>query len=270
MGAERPKKGPDLRVINLGAGVQSTTMALMAASGAVAPMPDVAIFADTQWEPRHVYRHLDWLEAQLPFPVHRVSAGNLRAHIVSGTKGCRLANPPFFTSGGGMLRRQCTRDFKINPIQKEIRRILGAAPGARLAGRVMVEQWIGISLDEIQRMKVSREKWTEFRHPLIERRMTRLDCLQWLKRNGYPEPKKSACLGCPYHSNAEWRAVRDVPEEWADVVELDRLIRNGVRGTEEQLFLHRDRVPIDSADIASAEEKGQISWLDECEGMCGV
>jgi hypothetical protein len=37
-----------LRVISLGAGVQSTTMALMAARGEIAPMPDCAIFADTQ------------------------------------------------------------------------------------------------------------------------------------------------------------------------------------------------------------------------------
>ena len=36
-----------LRVISLGAGVQSTTMALMAAHGEIGPMPDCAIFADT-------------------------------------------------------------------------------------------------------------------------------------------------------------------------------------------------------------------------------
>jgi hypothetical protein len=41
-----------LRVISLGAGVRSTTMALMAAHGEITPMPDAAIFADTQWEPK--------------------------------------------------------------------------------------------------------------------------------------------------------------------------------------------------------------------------
>ena len=49
-------------VLSLGAGVQSSTLALMAAAGEVTPMPDAAIFADTQAEPAGVYRWLDWLE----------------------------------------------------------------------------------------------------------------------------------------------------------------------------------------------------------------
>ena len=64
-------------VLSLGAGVQSSTMALMAAHGEITPMPDCAIFADTQAEPQSVYDYLDWLEGELPFPVYRVSYGNL-------------------------------------------------------------------------------------------------------------------------------------------------------------------------------------------------
>ena len=56
-------------VLNLGAGVQSSCLALMAAMGEVKPMPDFAVFADTQAEPKSVYDWLDWLEKQLPFPV---------------------------------------------------------------------------------------------------------------------------------------------------------------------------------------------------------
>lgn len=52
-----------LHIISLGAGVQSTTLALMAAGGGLTPMPDCAIFADTGEEPSAVYRHLDWLMA---------------------------------------------------------------------------------------------------------------------------------------------------------------------------------------------------------------
>ena len=66
-----------LRVLSLGAGVQSTTLALMAAHGEIGPMPDCAIFADTGWEPKAVYEHLAWLGSLnvLPFPIHIVSAG---------------------------------------------------------------------------------------------------------------------------------------------------------------------------------------------------
>lgn len=45
-----------LNIISLGAGVQSTTMALMAAHGEIEPMPDCAIFADTKVEPAAVVR----------------------------------------------------------------------------------------------------------------------------------------------------------------------------------------------------------------------
>ena len=47
--------------VSLGAGVQSSAMALMAAAGEISPMPRAAIFADTQAEPDSVYRWLDWL-----------------------------------------------------------------------------------------------------------------------------------------------------------------------------------------------------------------
>lgn len=65
------------RFLSLGAGVQSSTLALMIAHGELEPV-EAAIFADTGWEPRKVYEWLDWLEKQLPFPVHRVQRGDLR------------------------------------------------------------------------------------------------------------------------------------------------------------------------------------------------
>ncbi len=102
-----------LRVLSLGAGVQSTTLALMAAHGEVGPLPDCAIFSDTCWEPRAVYEHLAWLRSPnvLPFPVHIVTAGNIRDGLVRGAQGERWASIPAFTrsaSGNvGMIRRQC-------------------------------------------------------------------------------------------------------------------------------------------------------------------
>ena len=143
-----------LHVISLGAGVQSSTMALMAAHGEITPMPACAIFADTGAEPLAVYRHLDWLEGTLPFPVHRVSAGNLRDEIVGAMSGKNRmdARPPFFTNTGGMLHRQCTQDFKILPIERKVRELIGLQKGQRGPKEPVVEQWIGISSDEAIRM----------------------------------------------------------------------------------------------------------------------
>ena len=267
-----------LRVLSLGAGVQSTTMALMAAHGEIVPMPDAAIFADTQWEPAAVYRHLAWLTSGnvLPFPVYVVTGGSLRDAIVAKAttgKG-RFAAVPFFTSGGGMGPRQCTREYKIDPIRRKMRELLGVAKGARVPKGVKVEVWIGISTDEAIRMKPARHAWQEHRWPLIEAGMSRADCLRWIERHGYPRPPKSSCKGCPYHSNAMWRDMRDnAPDDWADAVELDRIIRTGgtMRGMKDQQFMHADRVPLSEVDLSTAAERGQGDLFgDECEGMCGV
>ena len=55
---------PAMRILSLGAGVQSSTMALMAEEGAFGIKPDAAIFADTGWEPKPVIEHLNWLKKQ--------------------------------------------------------------------------------------------------------------------------------------------------------------------------------------------------------------
>lgn len=201
-----PIDAPALRVLSLGAGVQSTTLALAAARGDVGPMPDCAIFADTGWEPRRVYEHLAWLRERLPFPVHIVSAGSLRDSILDlNEHDKRAASVPFFVkrsdgSVGMGQRRQCTREYKIDPIIKEVRRLIGVQPGQRVRNGVHVEQWIGISTDEIQRVKLAQHHYITHRWPLIEANMSRRDCLKWLSERQYSAPK-SSCLGCPFHSN---------------------------------------------------------------------
>lgn len=267
-----------LTVISLGAGVQSTTMALMAAHGEIKPMPDCAIFADTQSEPKAVYRHLDWLEKQLPFPVHRVTVGSLRDSIVAAMGGDRRmdSRPPFFTKSGGMLNRQCTQDFKILPIQRKVRELAGIMPRSRGPKEVVVEQWIGISTDEASRMKPSRFRWLTHRFPLVEIGQSRMGCLRWCEANGYPRPPKSACTFCPYHSDAQWRAMkRDDPESFSDAVVIDEVIRPGMPGPKrpkgEAWFLHSLRAPLADVDFSTPEDRGQLNMFNnECEGMCGV
>ncbi|MCC6776657.1 MAG: hypothetical protein IT537_08485 [Hyphomicrobiales bacterium] len=265
-----------LRAISLGAGVQITTMALLAARGDTPDRPDCAIFADTQSEPTLVYRHLDWLEQQLPFPVFRVTAGSLRDQILAAMNGkARMdARPPFFTLRGGMLRRQCTHDFKILPIQRKVRELLGLQKGQRGPRTVVVEQWIGISLDEAVRMRPSRLPYVAHRYPLVDARMTRADCIEWCRARAYPRPPKSACTFCPYRSNAEWRALRDHdPDAFADAVLIDEAIRPGIPGPKRPKdtawFVHADRQPLATVDLTTPEDRGQLNlFLNECDGLC--
>lgn len=263
-----------LTVLSLGAGVQSTTLALMAAHGEITPMPDCAIFADTQWEPKAVYDHLDWLCSPnvLPFPVYRVTAGNIRADILaiaSGEKTTgRRATPPLFlktdSPGGGFVSRQCTEHYKIEPIHKELRRLLGYEKGARIPAN-SVEVWIGISTDEASRMKPARKAWQTHRWPLIEANMSRGDCPQWLRRHDYPIPSKSSCIGCPFHSDSEWRALKTRPDEWAEAVEVDRAVRSWP-SLDAPAYLHRSLVPLDQV----AFDRQPDLFGNECEGVCGV
>jgi len=266
-----------LNIISLGAGVQSSTMALMAAHGELTPMPDCAIFADTGAEPGPVYEHLKWLMSPnvLPFPVYIVQRGDLCEDLSRGVNstGHRFASIPFHSvtpKGQDMMaRRQCTSEYKISPIRKKIRELLGTKrprPGS-------CEMWLGISTDEAARIAPSRVKYIINRHPLIKKRMRRWDCLQWLKRNDYSEPPKSACTFCPFRQNAEWRWLRDNdPDGFKQAVDVDNLLRShGLSRFDSQLFIHRDRVPLAEADIRSDEERGQANLFNnECEGMCGV
>jgi hypothetical protein len=255
----------------------------MALCGEMGERLDCAIFADTGWEPSAVYRHLDWLEAEASrygLPVYRVSAGDLRQDLLDAVSGKRkrVANPPFFvrTSDyrGGMLRRSCTSEYKVTPIRRRVRQLAEVVVASRRLPSGCVEQWFGISFDEWRRMRTSDVGYVTHRYPLVERRLTRADCLAWLRRHGYPEPPKSACIGCPYHTNDRWHAMkRDRPEEWADAVHVDRVIRRGVPGVTGQVYLHRSLLPLDLVSFGDDREQAQPhlpGFEDECSGHCGV
>ena len=277
-----------LSVLSLGAGVQSSALALMSEKGE-APKVDHAIFADTGAEPRAVYDWLTWLEKQLSFPVHRVMEkdGLTKSLDASAATGSRTANAPFYAQMGefkkmdgeliqvseseGMLRRKCTHEFKIKPIEVKTRELLGVAPGRRVPKGAMVISMQGISLDEIQRMRESPRHWSTFTYPLVDMRMTRHDCKLWMERNGYPEPPRSACVYCPYHSNTEWRHIRDNdPEGWKEAIRVDTLIRSGISGTTAKLYVHQSLKPLAEVDLRTDEDFGQMTFLGECDGLCGV
>jgi len=260
---------PNLRILSLGAGVQSTTLLLMAVEGAL-PKLDYAIFADTGWEPRAVYDHLDKVTVvaeQAELPILRVSKGNLRADMLASGK--KFASIPYFIRSSdntkGIGRRQCTSEYKLVPIQRKVRELLGATPPdfRRVPRGRFAEQWIGFSVDEIERVSDHRPvSYIVKRYPLIELGMNRQDCMRWLKSRGWTSVEKSACIGCPYHGNRMWRNLRDnQPEEWRDAIEFDAALRrpgaqNGqLRG---EAFLHRSLLPLSVAPIdrvTSAEWK---------------
>lgn len=249
-------------------------MALMAAAGAIQPMPQCAIFADTQAEPEAVYKWLDWLERNLPFPVIRVSAGSLAKKVTTpywskkNQKMTSIGIPAFILNPDGtqgLISRQCTKDFKVAPVDKAI------TAEMRKHGVRRAVKWLGISLDEIFRVKESRRSTVQHRWPMIEQRMHRHDCLTWMKAHGFPEPPRSACIFCPYKSNAEWRRLSERDFQAAVTFERDFQAANVGGSMVGKPFLHRSMKPLDQVDLSTEEERGQLDMFNnECEGLCGV
>ena len=266
-----------LRVLSLGAGVQSSTLALMIQKGEV-PMVDCAIFADTGAEPKEVYVWLEWLRNELWFPVYIAKDNDLKEDIIESTiNEKKFAGIPFFmknseTGKTGLMKRQCTSDYKIKPVIKKVRAILGYSKGQRVARDTKVEMLMGISYDEMQRMKTNPIKYIENQYPLVERAMRRNHCIEWMEENNYPKPPRSACTFCPFHSNEEWRRVKQNKEEWDEVVKLDEMLRHSVKMKDyDEVYLHQSCVPLKDADLREKDDQtGQYSLLDECEGMCGI
>ncbi len=169
----------------------------------------------------------------LPFPVFIVGSGNMRDNLLAAGRDERWASIPAFArlvdrrgnASIGMIRRQRAGDYKIEPIRRKVRELVELTR-KRSPTFAVVEQWIGISFDEVVRMKPSREAWQRNRWPLMEERMTRRDCLAWLRDCGYPNPPKSACIGCPFHDNGRWRAMRDHDQE-AGAMRLMSTVRSG-------------------------------------------
>lgn len=270
----------NLNVLSLGAGVQSSTMALMAASGEITPMPDAAIFADTQAEPDGVYQWLKWLKPMLPFPVYQVSYGDLgkdglelRRSQKSGKLYTRSLIPVFIKNQNGsrgIFPRKCTRDYKIAVIRREMKRLLGLS---RVSSKSesLVTCWIGISLDEEERKKVPDVSWVTNRWPLIELGFTRKDCLEWMEAHGHPKPPRSACVFCPYHSDVEWlRLKNEEPEEFEKAVAWEKAYRGKIaqdETTNGEPFLHDSLVTLDKVKF---NPKRGLAVVRECEGMCGV
>lgn len=297
-----------LRVLSLGAGVQSTCVALMSAFGEI-PKFDVCIFADTGWEPAEVYGHLAKLEAELAkydIPVRRVTAGNIREDHIRPTGehlfirtprkhpeflGKQRSFMPMFiqTRAGsemyrgdteeaepavqnGRTRRTCTKTYKIEPVEKELRVLLGLQPRQRWPQHHTVIQTFGISWDEAQRMSDPSRPCITHDYPLIDKRMTRDDCHEWMAQHGWTAPR-SACIGCPFHRNDEWRRLRDEhPDEWAEAIEFDEVFRqrqrDGLLAMQGLPFLHDSRVPLAEANID--EGVGGVEVGEDCTGFCGT
>ena len=280
-----------MRVLNLGAGVQSTTLYLWAIDGEL--QIDYAVFADTQSEPRAVYEHVDFLKTLGGPEIITATAGSLARNLVEGVNstGQRFVSIPAFLDVNrrgkpdGIGRRQCTREYKIDVIERVIRERLGLAKGQRVPPDVHITQIMGLSFDEPARMIRVRDQFRGRKQwhvelPLFDEFVTRTDCLAYLaKRLPGRKVPRSACSFCPFHDDNEWIDLRDNdPEAWSEAVQIDHAIREETSacqvGMESKQYLHRSCVPLDEVQLRPTppdQQKRMTFSVSEqdCLGYCG-
>lgn len=264
-----------ISVLSYGGGVQSTALLVLACQGELAI--DAAVFAnvgDDSEDPRT----LEYLaEHALPYAAeHGVrvdtvqltrrdgSTPSLYSTVVAPNKRGYLI--PVRLSGGHPGRRSCTADWKLAPIGKWLK-----ANGATAADPATVN--IGISTDEWMRAGRGKDHPYERRaYPLLDRGLSRQDCINIVTGVGLPQPPKSSCWFCPYHSIRNWREMRrDRPELFARAAEMEAILNAKL------VARHRDPVwftdrggPL--ADVIAAADPSLFAEYDpsgECDsGAC--
>lgn len=262
-------------MLSLGWGVQSFGLAAMSALGVLPPI-DVALHADTGHERSATYefarRWTPWLQDH-GVTVITVQADDESNEVMFDETNGQTMIPLYTVSledrSHGMLRRTCTSRWKIQPqrswIRQELeRRDLQLAPG-------IVEQWFGITLDEVQRMRQSDVQYIEHVYPfveLLERPWTRGMVVRWLRDNNLEIPPRSACVFCPYQSDREWRHLQQhAPADFAKATATDSAIRHKRPGY--LSYLHRQRTELPAVDLRSEEDHGQLTlWAQDCGGEC--
>ena len=276
-----------INIISLGAGVQSSTLALMVAHGEIDYKVSGAVFSDTQAEPKNVYVWLEYLKeeiAKLPysFPVHVVTAGSLtesvlkdRYHSATGKYYVKPIIPAFAKNSDGtvgLFLRACTQDFKVVPVVRKIKELLGYKKYQRVPKGVYANNLMGISLDEAHRMKPSRDKHIKNVYPLVDNDITRLHCYEWMKQKGYKEPPRSACSYCPFHSDEEWiRLKKESPEDFKFAVDFEKKLQDKSKkcdSLQSMPYLHRSCVPI--SEVEFDKNKNLNLFGNECDGHCGL
>ena len=281
----------EYHILNLGAGVQSSCLYLMSIEGLVRQF-DAAIFADTQEEPAAVYRHLEWLKTMAGLPIIVTTLGKLGDDIRSGkrtrNRKARFVSIPAFTLKGddrGRIKRQCSTEYKIDAIHRAIRsEILHLGYRQRPPKDVVVHQYFGISLDEKSRASRIWERYYvtgESRYPphfpLIEKQMTRANCIDFLQARVPHEVPRSACVFCPLHTDTEWLRLKEAGgADWARALEIDQLLREKDailnRDSDQVMYLHPDCKPLTQIEFTSRvnAKELQLGFGIECLGVCGV
>lgn len=234
------------QVWSSGGGVQSNAIAVLIIQGKL-PKPDLAVISDTEYERSTTWKYME--QYTLPalreagVELHRVKKSDYAT--VDLYRGDTILIPAYTTEEThntgkvGKLPTYCSNEWK----QRVVRRWCNDQ------GVQQADIWIGMSTDEMRRLKTPTGKWQN-KYPLIDLQMNRADCLALVERHGWPLPPRSACYMCPQQSYDEWQWQKQFsPADHEQAVRFEGEIQKH----DEHLHLLDSAEPLSEVDFAKHE-----------------
>ena len=160
--------------------------------------------------------------------------------------------------------RSCTDNFKIKPIHKKIKEIFPQKDR-------QVIMFLGITTDEIQRVKPSKVKWITNVFPLVDLNLSRQDLFAIYKQWELDPPVKSGCFCCPFQKKTEWfNLQRNHPELIQLSIELEHNAMKNRSNTNISLYTQNMTLKELMENYEDKQVMEELLFGDdmECEGAC--
>lgn len=253
---EKEKRTKFYYALSFGAGTQSTHLFYKHLKGEI--YYDFIIWADTGAEPKFIHDQVQfWINKQkeynntTPFIIvkHNKMDGGLEEMLYRyfdidlGYERFQLPIHCCKCIDGelikiGMMKRQCTGDFKILPVQRKFRELImkkhNIESNRNFPKDIALIMDIGFSSDEISRVSDYRSlnyKYIYLSYPLIDMDISTQESIDFLKDNNYPD-KRSRCYFCPFNTcfnnskGMDWQEIIDnEPLSFLKACYLDEKLR---------------------------------------------
>lgn len=255
-----------MNIFSYGGGVQSFTILALISAGKL-PRPDKIVMADMSPYERetlvftlHVAEPLA-RSVGLTIEIVRPNRQTLRDELLRG----RVVTPFWWWNDGRaqlVSRRSCTTNYKVKLVNSMIQRYAWDTI------------WLGISSDELIRVRGADEKLTRGRmrtnfYPLIEQDMTRADCEAFLVERGLVPPPKSACDICPFSSRI--RLLKNLAADtgaYERIKEVETAWHKNPKHAHKYLTVYLGNLPTPDEARTMLEARGIVEF--DNSGACGV
>lgn len=231
-------------VWSCGGGTQSGAIAVLIGSGKL-PRPDICFLTDTGREKSSTWPFVNgFIRPQLEkasIELHVIKSSEFGGGKLFGGEDNNTPLMPGYTNITGEIGKLspfCSGKWKQDIAERWLRSI----------GVVTCRNWIGISVDEIRRVRKQHRDWLELWYPLIfAAPMRRHECVSLIRSTGWMgHIPHSACYMCPNMGESEWI---DLKMNWPEDFAAACAVEAEVRAVDPHFFCHRSCVPLAEVDF---------------------